>query len=390
MQESDNVVRNYVHKLKFQVKDTLLAARYGFNVRNIWVFWKGIVQAWVVWAFFAYAGFLAAGDSVADRFAAARLCPMPDSLFMTNIPSVILLVLGTLFAFYIYMITSLKVSRLTFEQLRGDQFFSEADARRFCRSNWKAVVVTPLVIAAGIATGILAIFVIGLLGRIPSVGPVLAGLLAIPAWILGLFLVLSLVGLLLSVFLVPVITATTKGDTFECLFEVFSIVTSQPMRLLRGIVTGLFVRVIALVVFSFFAWGSVTIVSSVLYRTSGIQGFGDTMESGFSRMAPEVVPFYSSIFNPISSTGHVDSSRDGLAGLLVSLSGAAILLALWAYWLSSGTAQWTIMYLGARYRRDKEDLLLRAEEEEYREFSRLYNSTTTTTTTTGGAGRETE
>jgi len=375
MQGSDSAVRNYVHKLKFQVKDTLLAARYGFNARNIWVFWKGTVQAWLVWVFFVYAGFLAAGDSVEARFTATRLCPVPDSLFMANAPSVTLLVLGSLLAFYIYMITALKVSRLTFEQLRGDRFFSEADACRFCRSNWKAVVVTPLVIAAGIAMGIIAIFFIGLIGRIPSAGPVLAGLLAIPAWILGLFLVLALVVLLLSVFLVPVITATTKGDTFECLFEVFSIVTSQPVRLFRGIVTGVFIRVTALVVFSLFAWGSVSIISSVLYRTSGIQGFGDTMESGFSRIAPEAVPFYSSIFNPISSTGHTDSSWGGPAELIVSLAGAAVFLVLWAYWLSSFTAQWTIMYLGARYNRDREDLLLRAEEEEYREFNRVYNST---------------
>ncbi len=375
MQGSDDAVRNYVHKLKFQVKDTLLAARYGFNIRNIWVFWKGIIQAWAVWAFFAYAGFLAAGDSVVHRFAAARMCPVPDGLFMTNVPSVILLVLGTLLAFCIYMITALKVSRLTFEQLRGDQFFSEADARRFCRSNWKAVILTPLAIAAGIVTGILVIFIIGLIGRIPSAGPILAGLLSIPAWVLGLFLVLAFVVLMLSVFLAPVITATTKGDTFECLFEVFSIVTSQPMRLFRGIATGVFMRVIALAVFSVFAWGSVTVVSSVLYRTSGIQGFGDTMESGFSRIAPEIVPFYSSIFSPVSSTGHTDSSWDGPAGLLVSLAGAAVFLALWAYWLSSCTAQWTILYLGARYNRDREDLLLRAEEEEYREFSRIHSST---------------
>lgn len=374
MQGSDSVVRNYVHKLEFQVKDTLLSARYGFNARNIWVFWKGIVQVWVVWAFFVYAGFLAAGDSVSDRFALAGLCPVPDSLFMTNVPSVILLVLGTILAFYIYMITALKVSRLTFEQLRGDRFFSASDAHRFCLSNWKSVVVTPLIIAVGIAMGLLAIFVMGLLGSIPSAGPILTGLFAVPAWILGLFLVLAFVVLLLSIFLVPVITATTKGDTFECLFEVFSIVTSQPMRLFRGIITGIFIRVIALAVFTAFSWGSVAIVSSVLYQTSGIQGFGETMESGLSRIAPEAVPFYSSIFNPLSSTGHTDLYWGGAAGLLVSLAGVAVLFTLWAYWLSSCTAQWTIMYLGARYNRDGEDLLLREEEEEYREFSRICDS----------------
>jgi len=371
MHETDDAGRNYVHKLSFQVKDTLLAARYGFNLRNIWVFWKGIVQAWTAWAFFVYAGFFAAGDSLSDRFAESLLCPVPDSLFMANIPSVILLVMGSLLSFYIYLLTALKVAKLTFEQLRGDQFYSEADARRFCGSNSKAVIVTPLVIAAGIIFALIAFLVLGLLLRIPSAGPLLAGLLAFPAWVLGLFVLLALVVLLLSVFLVPVIIATTKGDTFECLFEVFSIVTSQPVRLFRGILTGLFIRVAAILVLSAFAWGSVSLVSSVLYHTSGIQGFGDTMESGFSRVAPEIVPFYSSIFNPLSSTDHTDSSWNGPAGLLLSLSGAAVLLVLWAYWLSSCTAHWTILYIGARHSRDSEDLLLRAEEEEYREFKKV-------------------
>lgn len=375
MQESDNAAGNYVHKLKFQVRDALLAARYGFNTRNVWVFWKGIILAWVVWAFFTYAGFVAAGDSVANRFAAVRLCPVPDSLFIANVPSVILFVSGIIFAFVIYMITALKVSRLTFEQLRGDRFYSEADASRFCYSNWKAVLITPLAIAVGIVIGVLVVVVIGFMGRMPSVGPVIAGVLAIPLWILGLFLVLASVVLLFSIFLVPAIVATAKSDTFECLFEVFSIVTSQPVRLLRGIATGLFARIIALVVFSVFSWGSVAVVSSVLYRTSGIQGFGETMESGFSRIAPEVVPFYSSIFNPLSSTGHTDASWGGAAGFLVSLAGAAVFVFLWAYWLSGATAHWTIMYLGARYYRDKEDLLCRAEEDEYREFRRDYYST---------------
>jgi hypothetical protein len=376
MQGSEDTVRNNVHKLKFQIRDTLLAAGYGLNARNIWLFWKSTVLAWVVWAFFVYTGFLAAGDSISERFVSARLFPIPDELFLSSVPAVILLTAGALLALYIHMITALKVSRLTFEQLRGDQFFSEADARRFCRRQWKSVAATPLIIALGIAIGIGVVFLLGLVARIPSAGPVIAGLMVVPAWILGLFIVLAAVVLILSVFLVPVITATTEGDTFECLFEVFSTVASRPMRLFQGIVTGFSARVIAFTVFTVFAWGSITLVSSVVYRASGIQGFGNTIESGFSRLAPEAVPFYSSLFSPLSSTGHSDALWTGPAGILVSFSGAAIFLVLWAYWLSSCTAQWTIYYLGARYNRDREDLLLRAEEEEYREFRKAYTSKT--------------
>jgi hypothetical protein len=375
MQESLNTDRNYVHKLKFQVRDTLLAARYGFNARNIWVFWKGIILAWAVWAFFVYAGFLAAGDSMAEKFESARLCPIPDTLFMSSTPAVILLVIGSLLALFIYLASSLKVSRLTFEQLRGDQFYSERDARRFCIANWKPLVATPLAVASGIALGVFALFLAGLLGKIPSAGPVIAGFLAFPAWMLGLFLVLAIVVLCLSLFLVPVIIASTRGDTFECLFELFSIVTSQPIRLFRGFVTGTLIRLTALAVFCLFSWGSLTLVSGVFSFASGTNGPGNTMESGFSAMAPEAVPYYSSIFNPVGSTEHTDRSWAGASGLIASIAGTAILLILVAYWFSSCTALWTIIYLGARFHRDGEDLLKRAEEEEYREFRKVYGST---------------
>jgi len=375
MQGSEKTYGNYVHKLKFQVRDTLFAARYGFNARNMWLFWKAIVLSWIVWAFFMYAGFLAAGGSMAEKFASARFCPVPDALFMSSVPAVILLAAGTILALFIYMTSSLKVSKLTFEQLRGDQFYSERDAAVFCRSNWKPVVATPLAVVTGIALGLFALFITGILGKIPVAGPVIAGLLAIPAWILGLFLVLALVVLALSVFLVPVITASTRGDTFECLFELFSIVTSAPARLFRGFAAGILMRLLSLAVLSLFAWGSVTLVSGVYSFASGTQGLGDTMESGLSALAPEAVPFYSSIFSPLGSTEHTDQAWTGVSGLLVSLAGVAILVFLAAYWLSSCTAMWTIIYLGARFHRDGEDLLKRAEEEEYREFSRNYGST---------------
>ncbi len=85
------------------------------------------------------------------------------------------------------------------------------------------------------------------------------------------------------------------------------------------------------------------------------------------------MPFYSSVFSPLASTAHTDTYPGGLSGVLLSFAGVAVFILLAAYWLSSCSAMWTLIYLGARYNRDKEDLLLRAEEEEYREFNKVYN-----------------
>lgn len=375
MEGSDRAVRNYVHKLSFGAGDAVHSARYGFNARNIWVFWKGLAMAWLVWTIFVYAGFYAAGDSMTERFSSSVLCPLPDALYMSSIPAVILLALGTLISIFIMMVSSMKVSRLTFEQLRGDQFFAEADAKRICRTNWKPLLMTPVTIVAGIVIGLVILFLVGLLGRVPVAGPAAAAVLTLPGLILGLFLVLAGIVLVLSFHLVPVITAVTRGDTFENLFELFSIVTARPFRIFRGLIAGAALRVPAFLLLLLFSWASVQLVGSSIDLFAGSTGTSAVIESGFSRAAPDLVPFYSSIFSPVSSTSHGNTTWTGLSGVILSLAGIAVMVFLAAYWFSGCTAMWTIIYLGARHSRDGEDLLLRAEEEEYREFRRIYGST---------------
>ena len=374
MQGSDKVEKNFVHSLSFRVTDAFQAARYGFNARNIWAFWKGILLAWLVWVFFVYLGFFAAGDSTGERFSSSLLCPLPDALFTASTPAVVLLAAGSLLALSILMLTSLKVSKLTFEQIRGDQFYSERDAGEFCRKHRKPVLITPLTVLMGITAGIAVLLLLGLTGRIPGAGAFIVAVFAVPAWLLGLLLVFAIIAFVLSFFLVPVIIASTGGDTFECLFELFSILSARPARIFKGVLAGVATRIPALALLLLFGWGSVLLVGSVTEISSGFNGTGAGIESGLSRFAPDLVPFYSSIFSPVSS---VDSggSWTGIPGIILSASGVAILLALIAYWCSSCTAMWTVIYLGARYSRDSEDLLLRAEEEEYREFRRMYGST---------------
>jgi len=375
MEGSDRAVRNYVHKLSFRISDAVLSARYGFNARNIWAYWKGILRAWLLWAFFVYAGFFAAGDSMAERFTSSVLCPLPDALFLASAPAVLLLVLGTLLSLFTLMATSMKVGKLTFEQLRGDQFYSEEDAARAFRANWKPLLLTPVTILCGIALGVLLLMLAGVAGKLPGAGPFISALLAIPSWVLGLFLILSGVSLLFSFHLVPVITASTGGDTFENLFELFSTITARPFRLVRGIVAGAAMRIPSFLVFLLFAWGSVHLTGAMIDRFSGSSGTTSAIESGFSRAAPDLVPFYSSIFSPVSSSAGSSVSWTGVPSWILAAMGTSLMILLAAYWCSSCTAMWMILYLGARYSRDGEDLLLRAEEEEYREFRKIYGST---------------
>lgn len=375
MTKSERAVRNYVHKLSFGVTDPARAARYGFNARNIWASWKGLLKAWVIMLLFVYAGFYAAGDSLSGRFASAVLGPVPDPLFMSSVPAVILLVAGAFLTLLSLGFTAMKVSRLTFEQLRGDQFFSEADAATFSRARWRPLLLTPLTITVGIVAGLLLLMVIGLVFRIPAAGPWIAALLALPGSFLALLLVFALVVLVLSAFLVPVITASTGGDTFEVIFELFSTVSSSPFRLFRAYLAGMLMRVPALVLLVVSVALAMNLAGGAIDLAAGTTGTAESFQSGFSMAAPEIIPAYSSIFTPVSSSAGGETSWTGIPGVLLAAGGAAVFLFIAAYWFAGCVAMWTLVYLGARHHRDGEDLLLRAEEEEYREFRKLYGST---------------
>ncbi len=83
-----------VKELTFDVKDIPACTRYGFSARKIWIFFKTLVLSWVIWDFFVYLGFFAAGCDLAARWSQSRLLPLPGSLFWMDPVPVSLLIVG--------------------------------------------------------------------------------------------------------------------------------------------------------------------------------------------------------------------------------------------------------------------------------------------------------
>jgi hypothetical protein len=70
----------------------------------------------------------------------------------------------------------------------------------------------------------------GLLGRIPYAGELFISLLWIPIFAVSLFVVYLVLVFFVSFVTVPAVVATTKSDTFDALFELFSVVNEQNWR----------------------------------------------------------------------------------------------------------------------------------------------------------------
>lgn len=357
--------------LHFDIRDIPSCVRFGLSARKLWIFFKALVLSVLIWDAFIYLGFLVADPAgLSARWESARLGPLPSGIFWQSWQAVALLCIGCLLVLILLMRASLRCSRITFEQIRGDDFFSGRDAARFAAAHWKPVAATPVALVTGIGIAVLTGLVLGLVGRIPSAGPFALSLLSVPAWGASLLVVLGIVALLAGFWLIPPIVACTKGDTFETIFELFSCITSQPWRVFLYWLTSLAFRGLGALLFMGFSSAALLFYSRAVFLGMGGSP-ASTMASGLQNLAPEAIGSYSSLLDVfgLSASGPLWT---GAAGAAAALSGLAIVLIILAYWLSSGTAAWTLIYLAVRHRRDGEDLLQRADDEDFREFEKQY------------------
>ncbi len=357
-------------ELTFNVKDISACTRYGFSARKIWIFFKTLILSWVIWDFFVYLGYFAAGCDLAARWSQSRLLPLPGALFWMDTVPVILLAVGVVLIIYVMMRGSLMVSRMTFQQIRGDDFFSVSDAAAFAKGHAVPLITIPLMLALILFLIYGAGALTGLISRVPAVGSVAVSLLSIPLWGVMLLGVLTLLALILSLELLPAVVACTGGDSFESIFEVFSTLTSQSWRLCLYWLLSILIIVLGGAVFLLISSVAVSFLSLSVSAGAGNSGLVTALASGPQLLAPEALPFFSGL---LGQQGDVQV-WSGLAGILAGISGTAIFLIIISYLLSSYSSAWTLIYVVLKYRKDGEDLMERADLEEQREFDRIYGN----------------
>ena len=217
-----------------------------------------------------------------------------------------------------------------------------------------------LIYGAGVLTGQIS--------RIPAAGPVAASLLCIPLWGVMLLGGPTLSALILSLKLLPAIVACTGGDSFESVFEVFSILTSQSWRLCLYWLLVILVILLGGAAFLLLSSVAVSFLSLSVSAGAGDGGMVAALASGPQLLAPEALPFFTGL---LGQQGDVQA-WSGLAGILAGVSGTAMLLIIISYFLSSYSSAWTLIYVVLKYRKDGEDLIDRADLEEQREFDRMF------------------
>ena len=220
----------------FDFRDVFRAGRYGFSGKKLTVHFIGLAVAYLIYEMIVYISLLIVGGNALrdfwNEYALVPVCPVVD--YELNPVTVGAMWLGLLVFFVIFFSTSTMVSKITIHQLRGDSFFSMKEAALFLRRHWKAVFGSFVGLIVVFVLCMLVPIVVGLLGKIPWAGKVIvtfSSLLMPFAFFLGLLMVYLLVILGISLFFVPAVVAAADTDTFETVYQHFSIVWNQPWRI---------------------------------------------------------------------------------------------------------------------------------------------------------------
>lgn len=217
-------------KLHYNFKDIFRAARFGLSIKKIWVMLLGILIGAIFYSVFTYLSAVVSGYSFKELWNQYHLLPVLGFGELYGWGKVLYIIGIIIFAFFFFVFGT-AVSKIHFEQLKGDEFYEIKESLKFAFTKGLASFFAPVAIL--IITGLILLsgVIYGAINKIPYFGEIFFLLFAIPAFFVCIFIVYLLISFVVSLFLSPSITGTTGNDTFDTLFEIFSTLNEQPWRL---------------------------------------------------------------------------------------------------------------------------------------------------------------
>jgi hypothetical protein len=245
--------------------------------------------------------------------------------------------------------------KITFQQLRGDGFYSSGDAWGFAKKHWTSVLFGPLGVLALFVFFVVSGIVIGLVGGlIPWAGELVFAVSFLPIFFASLLAVFMAIVFLFSISMSPAIVGTVGEDALEVVIQSFSLLWSQPWRLFlysAWVKVAAWIGMLVLGAFSMMALWLVTWACGLF--------MGPKLANLFD-VATRYMPFVPEQWNlvlgnlpgPEAISGSELWSGRILGVMLVLISG--ILL---SYGFSAHASGWTLIYVILRRCKDDENML---------------------------------
>ena len=257
-----------MHQLHFDVRDIFKSPRFALSLQRIWIQFLGFVVGYIGYLFFTYLSFATAGVGLSNGWKKFGLLPCLFSESY-NWYSLLFYLVGLLWLVAIYLISATAVSRATYMLAKENHFYSWTNAVRFALRKTASILLSPIAILLIIVFFIAGGAVIGLLGKIPFVGEFGVTIFTFFWFIASLFVVFLAIILAVTLIQAPAIIATTNDDAFEAVFQSFSLVWSQPWRLILYEVVSVVMGVIGMLVLAFLSKKAYIVMDRIFSNVMG-------------------------------------------------------------------------------------------------------------------------
>ncbi len=214
-------------KMYFDIRDIFGVIRLGWSGKKIWVGLCGLIIATAGYAILTTLAHSSAGVTPGELWQRGGLHPSAQWGRMPFLGTVLWL-LGCLFFLAVVLLTSCMISKITYQQLKGDDFYGSGDALNFLKSNWTGVLFGPVAVLALFVFFVVVGIIIGWLAKFLPVG---FAIVFIPVFFAALVAVFISISFVTACLMAPAIVGTVGEDTLEVVIQSFSLVWSQPWRL---------------------------------------------------------------------------------------------------------------------------------------------------------------
>ena len=367
-------------KLYFDVRDIFRAPRLALSGKKVIIFMQANLVGYAVYLVLNYLGAGLHGMAFSDTWAAYGLYPCILSLDSLSGIACVLYWIGVAFWFYAISLGATAVARVTYKQLKGDEFYSGVDAWSYVKKHWHPVVFS------SISLGLILVFlfflaaIFALVGKIPYVGEFLFVLPYLLYFFGSVFTIYTGIVFLIALVYTPAIVSTYEEDTMGTVWHNFSITWGQPWRII--LYHGALVPVLVLGAYLFsHAWISGYGLINAVFSHEWLMGSKLLNIVGWATQAVHPETMCSLLGNACSICTSCCAGCLSCGSLLtssgVALSGtemaAAFILAVFLFLLIVSAVSYTmavlsvgetLMFIIFKKRSDDDNLLERKDEEE--------------------------
>lgn len=364
--------------LYFDVRDIFRTPRTALSGKKIWVHLIGLALGWSLYFVLSYLALIINGQSVAEIWNAHHLFPC---LWNVNLPIVLyswaIFSVGILLWVIIFMLASLAVSRITYKQLKGDEFYSSGDSFKYVKKHGTAAIMGPVSILLIIAFFLLMAIIAAWIAKWPVLDILFLGLPYLLYFVVAVFVVYTAVVSVVSLILAPAIVGTAEEDTMETVFQSYSTLWAQPWRLviyeavvgIMGLVATYIYGYIMITSYRFFnfVFGQSWLMDGKLSRiteqaSSYIYGANSPLTPFISKIYCICTPASLGMVKPLYLT-----TTDIITTVMITIALFIIGGSVIAYLLTNFSVGQSLLYVILRKKKDDENLIERKDEDELEE-----------------------